>query len=265
MTTAGTGALTGRTVVVTGGGGHLGRAMALEAARAGAAVVVCGRRLEALEDVGRALREERAPGAGEVIPVQADVSTDEGLDRVVRVAVDRTGGLHGWVNNAYGARASLLGSLTRRDVEETLARGLGDVMIATQVAAAAMPDGGSIVNVASMYGIVSPQPAAYDAHPGYHNPPAYGAAKAGVISFTRYAAVHLADASIRVNALAPGPFPSGAAGADEAFVDELSARVPLGRVGRPAELGPAAVFLLGDGSSYVTGHTLVVDGGWTVW
>jgi gluconate 5-dehydrogenase len=116
-----------------------------------------------------------------------------------------------------------------------------------------------------MYGLVSPQPDAYRAHPEFHNPPAYGAAKAGVIAFTRYAAVHLAGRSIRVNAIAPGPFPAGAAAADEAFVTELARRVPLGRIGQPEELGAAVVLLLSQGASYITGQTISIDGGWTAW
>ena len=116
-----------------------------------------------------------------------------------------------------------------------------------------------------MYGLVSPQPAAYAATPAMHNPPAYGAAKSGVVSFTRYAAVHLAGRGIRVNCISPGAFPGAEAQAHAGFVAELASRTPLGRIGRPDELGGAVVYLVGDGSSFVTGANLVVDGGWTAW
>lgn len=263
--------LIGRGIGITGGGGHLGRAMALAAARAGARVVIVGRSDAPLEAVRRAFDEgagrEGAGGeaAGAITPLVADMSTDDGIERALDAVATFAGSIDGWVNNAYAGSGSLLGSLTRRDVEATLARGLGDVMMATQAASARMAAGGSIVNISSMYGIVSPQPGAYRNHAAYHNPPAYGAAKAGVIAFTRYAAVHLAELGIRVNAIAPGPFPSGEAGADAGFVAELSRRVPLGRIGRPEELGELLVLLLSDGSSYVTGQTIVVDGGWTAW
>jgi NAD(P)-dependent dehydrogenase (short-subunit alcohol dehydrogenase family) len=256
--------LAGRGVGITGGGGHLGRAMALAAAVAGATVVVCGRTADPLQRVRDAHAEAEHPD-GRIVPVVADVSTDAGLAEALDALEAAAGRIDGWVNNAYTAEGGRLGELRREDVEATLARGLADVLMATQAAAARMNEGGAIVNIASMYGLVSPQPAAYRRHPEFHNPPAYGAAKAGVIAFTRYAAIHLAERGIRVNAIAPGAFPGGAAAEDEAFVDELRQRVPLGRVGRPDELGDALVFLLGDGSSYVTGHTLVVDGGWTAW
>lgn len=261
------GSLAGRGIGITGGGGHLGRAIATATARAGATVLVIGRTERPLEEARRAFEE--GPGAdasgGAVIPHVADVSTDDGLVGALDAIESAAGGVHGWVNNAYAGSGGQLGMLERDDVEATLARGLGDVLMATQSASQRMGAGGSIVNVSSMYGLVSPQPRAYRNHPGFHNPPAYGAAKAGVIAFTRYAAVHLADRGVRVNAVAPGPFPGGAAANDAAFMAELAIRVPLGRVGRPEELGDVIVLLLGDGASYLTGQTIVVDGGWTAW
>lgn len=257
-------ALAGRGIGITGGGGHLGRAMALAAARAGAVVIVAGRTPEPLRRVADELGSAE-PSGGRIVPVSADVSTDDGLATVLDAIEREAGHVDGWVNNAYAGRGGLLGDLERDDVEATLARGLADVLMATQAAAARMPDGGAIVNIASMYATVSPQPDAYRGHPGYHNPPAYGAAKAGVIAFTRYAAVHLAPRGIRVNAIAPGPFPAGAAADDPAFVAELARRVPLGRVGSPEELGATAVLLLSPGASYITGQSIAVDGGWTAW
>ena len=124
---------------------------------------------------------------------------------------------------------------------------------------------GAIVNISSMYGLVSPQPNLYDDFPQFHNPPAYGISKAGVIQFTKYAACHLAEYNIRVNCISPGPFPSQTVQTHDKFIDELGKRVPLKRIGKPDEMIGPVIFLLSDAASFITGHNLVVDGGWTIW
>lgn len=255
-------ALTGRAVGVTGAGGHLGAAMTLALARAGATVLAMGRTPEPLERVAAAA--QGAPGV--VLPIAADIHDEAATNAAIDQLVSAAGPVRGWVNNAYsGGAASLLGDLDADAVKATLDTGLAAVMSLTDRVARHMTEGGAIVNVASMYGMVAPQPGAYEDHPAFHNPPAYGAAKAGLIQFSRYAAVHLADQGIRVNAVSPGACPSPAVQSETGFIDALAARIPLGRIGQPDEIAGAVQFLLSDAASYVTGHNLVVDGGWTVW
>ena len=249
---------------VSGGGTHLGRAIALGLARAGATVLIFGRRREPLDETAKL-----AAGLGGTILVEvADQHESHDLERVLNRLEEETDGIRGWVNNACGGKSSPFMKLVRGDVEESVERVLADVIMAAEAAAKRMVaagQGGSIVNVASIYGLVSPQPATYAGHPQFHNPPAYGAAKAGVIEFTRYAACHLASHNVRVNCVSPGPFPTDEVRREGGFIEELERRVPLGRVGEADELSGPVTFLLSPMSSYVTGHNLVVDGGWTTW
>ncbi len=252
--------LTGLGIGVTGGGGHLGSAVARGLADAGATVVVAGRTAETLERTVAG-----GTGRGRLVAEVADMARAEDVERVLDHIVREAGGVHGWVHCAYDGTRERLSELTRDGTTAALSSALTDLMLATDTVAKRLSSGGSIVHIASMYGLVSPRPEVYRDHPQFHNPPAYGAAKAGVIQFTRYAACHLATRNIRVNCITPGPFPSGEPAADPGFVAALERQIPLGRVGRPEELVGAAIFLLGSASSYVTGHNLVVDGGWTAW
>jgi gluconate 5-dehydrogenase len=129
--------------------------------------------------------------------------------------------------------------------------------------------GGSIINVSSMYGLVSPDPHLYQGT-DFFNPPTYSVAKAGLLAFTRYVAAFWGSQNVRCNALVPGPFSNteettaNAVPADDPFLKRLVDRTALGRVGRPEELVGALLFLASSASSYMTGQSLVVDGGWTI-
>ena len=257
-------ALDGRALGVTGAGGHLGTAMTLSLAHAGATVLALGRTQSSLDRVATMAHEQGATGS--VLPFVASIDDADAMARALDHLQEAAGPLRGWVNNAYsGGAATLLGELDVAEVQATLDTGLAAVMSLSDRVALRMSEGGAIVNVASMYGMVSPQPDTYRHHPDFHNPPAYGAAKAGLIQFTRYAAVHLAPMGVRVNAVSPGACPSPVVQASEGFTEALEARIPLGRIGQPSEVAGAVHFLLSDAASYVTGHNLVVDGGWTIW
>lgn len=238
-------------VIVTGASSGLGAAMAHAISAAGARVVLAARRAERL----RALADE-LDGA-DVVAV--DLSDADDRARLVAEAAERHGRLDGLVNNAG---ISFPGPASRETLDvfrSQLELNLVAPFHLAQLAQAAMrqsPGGGSIVNVASVLGVRSAN----------EMPEAgYVASKAGVIGLTRELASQWGRNGIRVNAIAPGFIPSemtdGLAEADGSAPPWLASATPLGRLGRPDELDGAIVFLLGPASSFVTGHTLLVDGG----
>lgn len=253
-------------VCVTGGGGHLGSAIALRLAEEGARVMILGRTESSLKVVQDFANNAQLTGS--ILYQVCDMISLEDINESLNWMVSNWGGVDGWVNNAASGSQSLLLNLDREKVACTLKNCLESVMAATDAVSKVMIEAksnGSIVNIASMYGFVSPYPAVYESYKEYHNPPAYGAAKAGIIQFSKYSACHLASYGIRVNTVSPGPFPNEKVQGDEGFISKLEARVPLGRIGQPHEIADPVAFLLSNRSSYITGHNLVVDGGWTCW
>ena len=201
-----------------------------------------------------------------------DVTDENALQRHIGVIDEQYGRLDVLVNNASSGRTGTIESATAQDFEQLYRV---NVVAAFQLLQAAIPllkragisrkAGASVINIASMYGSVSPDPSIYGTS-GANNPPYYGTAKAGVIQLTRYAACHLATQRIRVNCISPGPFPNAKYLAqDGEFQGRLEAKNPMHRIGDPHELQGPLLFLASDASSYVTGINLAVDGGWTAW
>jgi NAD(P)-dependent dehydrogenase (short-subunit alcohol dehydrogenase family) len=123
----------------------------------------------------------------------------------------------------------------------------------------------SVVNIATMYGRVAPDPKIYGTS-GLNSPPAYGPAKAGLLQLSRHMAAHWGPKSIRVNAVLPGPFPSPSIqAAKPEFAKALATKTMLGRIGAPEEIAGSVVFLASDASRFMTGSEIAVDGGWTAW
>jgi NAD(P)-dependent dehydrogenase (short-subunit alcohol dehydrogenase family) len=259
--------LDGRIAFITGAAGHLGRSMAKGLAEAGAHVVLAGRKEENL----RALANELLAEGRKADVVVIDVENEESVQRAfARVAEDH-GRLHVLVNNAYeGAGGTMETSSVEsfaRAYEVAVIGAFRCIVAAKPLLKAAVLETGhaSIINIASMYGIVSPDLRIYDSQEE-SNPPFYGAAKAGLIQLTRYAACEYAKEGIRVNAISPGPFPKPLIRVQNpGFHERLCAKTPLGRTGEPEELKGVVVFLASDAATFVTGANLVVDGGWTVW
>lgn len=260
--------LDGRVILLTGATGHLGAPIAHAIAAAGALPIVASRSREKLTGLVSDL--ERA--GLRAVAIAFDVSDPEQCRRAVAQATDAGGRLDGVVNCAYSGRTNTIATTRDSDFELACRQNLTGPFALIQAALPALRasaqqlhGGASIVNVASMYGHVSPDPAIYG-DSGMNNPPYYGAAKAGLLQLTRYLAVHLGPDRIRVNSVSPGPFPPASiAQTSPQFHAQLCAKTPLGRIGAPSELAGPVVFLLSAAASFVTGTDLAVDGGWMAW
>lgn len=255
--------LGGRVVVVTGGTGHLGNAICHAVAENGGTPVVCStdqRRADQFADEISDEHDVRAEGfAFDLSKVE---KTDEHVDRIA----DEMGRIDALVNNAYFGDAGELESILPKEWRSGLEGAATAPMFTMQACLPYLREtDGCVVNVSSMYGTVAPDPEMYEGTPFPPNPPNYGAGKAALLQLTRYAAVRLANDNVRVNAVSPGPFPDESVQEEKEFAERLEDKVPLGRIGQPKEVGNAVAFLVSPASSYVTGHNLVVDGGWTVW
>jgi NAD(P)-dependent dehydrogenase (short-subunit alcohol dehydrogenase family) len=241
--------------------------MAQALASAGALVVLNARQPERLEVLCTELRQ----CGGQVSEACFDITDDEAAARAIAGIRERYGRLDIIVNNASEGRPGTMESATIGDFERAYRVNVTAAFRIMQTAIPLLKDsakstaGSSVINIASMYGSVSPDASIYGTS-GANNPPYYGAAKAAMIQMTRYAACHLASDGIRVNCLSPGPFPDVRyLQNDPDFHERLKAKVPMRRTGDPKELCGPLLFLASDASSFVTGINLAVDGGWTAW
>ncbi len=256
--------LSGRVAFVSGAAGYLGEAMARSLAEAGACVLLNGRTHEPLERLASCMND-----AGLEAEVACfDICEEAETRAQIEALGQRWGGLDIVVNNAYAGRAANIASSTAGDFRKSYEIAVVSAFNVIQAAipalttAAAVRGQASIINIASMYGVVSPDPRLYG-DSGMNNPPFYGAAKGGLLQLSRYLACHLAPQRIRCNAISPGPFPPPSV--EPNFAARLAEKVPMGRLGQPEDLAGAVVFLASDASRYVTGVNLPVDGGWTAW
>jgi len=251
-----------------GAGGHLGQSIARGLCAAGAVTVLTGRRQDPLDELAAKLAMNGYDARVETCDVRSDV---ERMNLISRIELE-FGRLDAVVNNAYGGTGGSTRTATAADFAASYEIAVTSAFFLIreslpllEVAGMRNQGGASIVNVASMYGVVSPDVRIYQQEAS-QNPPFYGAAKAGLIQLTRYLACDLAAKRIRVNSISPGPFPSAAAlHSQPKLQEELVRRTPLGRIGAPEELAGPVVFLVSDAASYITGANLAVDGGWTAW
>ncbi|MFP3437120.1 SDR family oxidoreductase [Pantoea sp. SIMBA_133] len=246
--------LTNQIAVVTGASGGLGRQFALALARQGASVVILARRKENMD---RVAQEIRSLGV-ECLPVVCDVTQLSHVENAAKLVQEKYGKTDILINNAGGGVNAPLAELTDEMWQQTLDIDLTAVFRCTRVFGRHMVNRGygRIINISSIMGMSGDMDLSVIA---------YQTAKAGVINFTRAAAGEWSKAGVTVNAICPGFFASETIHSEylKALQPVIESKTPLGRPGREGELDSAIVFLAARESSYVTGITLPVDGGWT--
>ncbi|HTT92883.1 MAG TPA: SDR family oxidoreductase [Acidimicrobiales bacterium] len=247
--------LSGKTAVVTGGGSGLGRQMAGALAELGANVVVCARKLERCEQAAAELAEFGV----RTLALRCDLAQPGDAQAVVDRTVEAFGAVDVLVNDAGTSWGAPAEETPLHGWQKVMDVNLTGLFLMSQAAARQMiaRQGGAIVNVASTAGLRGFPPETVDIV-------AYSASKGGVISLTRDLAWKWARYGIRVNAIAPGWFPSAMSQVVlDRFGETFLKQIPLGRFGGPDDLKGAVAFLASPAGAYVTGHVLVVDGGQT--
>lgn len=245
--------LTGKTAIVTGAGQGLGAATAQRLALAGANVVINYFNDPAGANLARA-RETAAAIGPRAVAIEADVRDPKGLEALFEEAARRFGGVNIVVNNAAILRDKSIKKMTLEEWQSVMDTNLTGVFNVCKLAAERLADGGRIVNLSSI--------AAFQGFFGQAN---YAAAKAGVASLTKVLSKELAKRKITVNAVAPGVILTEMGKTiPEAVRAEMLKSIPLGRFGEPDEIANVILFLCSDLSSYVTGQTIHVSGGWWV-
>ena len=243
-----------RVAAITGGGSGIGEACALAFAREGAQVAIGDLDPAAADRVASDIEAMGKPS----MAMRTDTTKQNDIDAFVDAVEERLGPLDIWVSSAGIRVAGTVLEHTRDDWRRLMDVNLDGVFFSSQAAARRMVRHrrGSIINLSSMYGMRAVDDAI-----------SYCTSKSAVIMLTQVMAIELAEHGVRVNALAPGytdtPLFRGARAMRGETFDPLLQRVPAGRLAQPAEIADAAVFLASDESRFVTGHSLVVDGGWS--
>ena len=268
--------LEGKTAVLTGASGFLGRTFALALLANGARVVALGRsdRLQS-----EAIQWANEFGAEKIAVHQIDMYDTEALNTLCDQIAAEEKSLDILINNAHelGPNTGFNipeGSLENASMDQWMKNLQGGVYWAVQTTQRLgirmkQQQQGSIINIATMYATVAPRPHLYEGTTSL-NPPGYSASKAALAAFTRYTASFWGRDNVRANCISPGPFSNtedtagqNSVQEDSPFVQRLKGYTVLNRIGRPIELCGALLFLASDASTYVTGQNLIVDGGWT--
>lgn len=255
--------LHGKKAFISGATGYFGKEIAYALCDAGAHVILNGRNEEKLSNMELDMKSK-----GYSVEIAIFDITDK--KSISQYFLKHTS-LNILINNAYqGALGSIEYSSSQNykdsyDISLIAASNIFTSALGSLRESAAKDGDASVINIASMYGMISPDIRIYK-NKEIVNPPFYGAAKAALIQWSKYAACEFGHEGIRVNSISPGAFPNKETQSKSPdFINKLSSKIPLNRVGDAKEICAPVVFLSSSGSTYITGSNLVIDGGWTSW
>ena len=256
--------LNGKTSIITGGYGHLGKGMAEALLSCGSNVVVAGR---SEKKFNKSFKEK---SYSKLYFREIDIMNSDSIDYCFSQVHKEFGSIDVIINNASTAKGNSPENMSDENWNYSMEGVIGSIHKSIRAIIPYMKNqkNGKIINITSMYGIVSPDFNLYKGNncEKYTNPPHYGAAKAAMIQLTKYYAVLLGQYNIYVNAVSPGPFPkTNIQSENPEFIQRLKKKNPLQKIGKPDDLAGIIVLLSSSASDFITGQTIQVDGGWTIW
>lgn len=263
-----------KTILITGATGYFGRYIAEGFLEVGADVILMGRSEKLLGQVSEFKSKfgvDRAHAS--IVDFYDHQKLNAELENLIKsYSIDVL------INNAYDLSENTGFNTEKGTIDESsyeqwfnaFHSGIHWAVSTTQIIGSQLKrKNGSIINISSMYGVVSPNPSLYKSET-FFNPPTYSVMKAGIIALTKYTAAFWGEYGVRCNAVAPGPFPNveqdtaNSVIGENKFIEKLENRTLLKRTGHPKELMGTLILLASNASSYITGQTIIVDGGWTV-
>ena len=248
--------------VVTGGAGLIGKSVAIGLAQAGAKVYVA----DINEKAGIEIEKQNKNSDLKLKWIELDITDVSSISSCINKVVKDDKRIDIWINCAYPRTSDWsdkFEDIKYESWKKNVDMHMNGYFLCCQKIAKQMKKQkkGSIINFSSIYGVVGPDFSIYE-ETNTTMPAAYSAIKGGIITFTKYLSTYYAKHGIRVNAICPGGIYDNQ---PQAFVKKYEEKTPLGRMGKPEEIASSAIFLASDASSYITGHVLMIDGGWTAW
>lgn len=250
--------VSGKVILITGGYGYLGKSISIGLKENGAQVYVLGKSEDKFN--------EAFPLPSEISFIECDVSSIDKIKSAFEKVKLIEGKIDVVINNAFYLKGQDPENLTDENFQFSMDGVVGSVFrcIKSIIPFYKGQGFGKIINVSSMYGIIAPDFDIYKNAAEYLNPPHYGMGKSGVIQLTKYYASYLGKFNVQVNAISPGPFPNNKVKENKEFIKSLEKKTVLNRVGQPEDLVGAFVLFSSNFSDFITGHNLVIDGGWTI-